>query len=63
MAEDHQTQKLSNKISKTAKDIAHLDKLKLSDKVYKLLLDELKMKRKGLDKNLGRIKTKKKEVW
>ena len=61
MAEGKQTQKLCAKISEIAKDSAHLDKLKVSDKVYKLLLDDLKTKRRNLDKKLGQIKTKRRK--
>ena len=56
MAEGKDIQKISHKISKTSKDISHLDTCKISETVKELLKSDFKKKKRCLDKQLGRKK-------
>ena len=61
MAEEKKIKNLCAKISKNSQDTVHLETLRLSQTVHKLLLDDLRKKKKTLDKDLGRIKDKKRK--
>ena len=60
MAEEKKMKNLCAKISKNSQDTVHLESLKVSQTVHKLLLDDLR-KKKHLDKDLRRIKDKKRK--
>ena len=61
MAEEKRIKNVCAKISKNSKDTVHLETLKVSETVHKLLLDDLRKKKQTLDKDLGRIKDKKRK--
>ena len=56
MAEGKDIQKISDKISKTSQQISHLDTCKISETVKELLQNDLKKKKRCLDKQFGRKK-------
>lgn len=61
MAEEKRIKNLCAKISKNSQDTVHLETLKVSETVHKLLLDDLRKQKQTLDKDLGRIKDKKRK--
>ena len=61
MAEEKRIKNVCAKISQNSKDTVHLESLKVSQTVHKLLLDDLRNKKKTLDKDLGKIKDKKRK--
>ena len=61
MAEQKRIKNLCAKISKKSQDTVHIETLKVSETVHKLLLDDLRKQKQSLDKDLGRIKDKKRK--
>ena len=49
------------KVSKVSEASKHLDDMKIGENVYEVLQEELKQKRKSLDKKIGRIKLNEKK--
>ena len=49
---------ITSKVSKVNVEVAHLQKLKINKTVHEIIEKELKQKRRGLDKEMCRIKLK-----
>ena len=53
---------ITSKVSKVNVEVAHLQKLKINKTVHEIIEKELKEKRRGLDKEMCRIKLKGKKL-
>ena len=56
MATLKQIKGIRAKVSKVSKASKHLDDMKIGQNVYEVLQEELRQKRKSLDKKIARIK-------
>ena len=51
-----------SKVSKVSKEMNKLNKMKVTERVYEVLEQDLKSKKRSLDKQLWRIKSKQKKM-